>query len=114
MLVTPGEKVHVIYRAFYDGSLRRHFVGTVLAAEGALCRVEGYTFVTDTQTHMFERKPGPRTTMVDLAHPGYIANVIHPDTVIDEVAYHYVRDVGLVCTDGKAFSLNINEYGART
>ncbi len=114
MLINPGEKVHVIYRAMYEGSLRRHFVGTVIAADGATCRVQGYAFVTDPNTRMFERKADLRETLVDLAHPGYIANLIPPDTEIDNVTYKYIRDYGLACTDGGSFTLNINEYGART
>ncbi len=113
-MISIGEKVHVIYRALYDGSLRRHFVGEVIAAEGAVVRLRGHAFVTDPQTRMFERREATRETVIDLGHPGYIANVIDPDTVISDVTYRYIREIGLVCTDDGAFALDINEYGSRS
>ncbi len=114
MLFSVDEKMHVIYRALFEGSQRRHFVGTVTAVDGAACRLSGYAYLSDPQTRMFERKPDLRETVVDTAHPGYITNIIHPDTDIESVQYRYVREVGLVCTDGKVFELNINEYGAKS
>lgn len=113
MIVDVGTKLHVIYRALYDSSLRRHFVGVVEAADGSVCRIRGYAFVTNPQTRMFEKRAGQRTTVIDLAESGYITNIIHPDTDIEAVSYRYARDVGLVATDDQAFTLNINEYGTR-
>lgn len=113
MIVGKGEKLHVMYRSFYEKSARRHFVGEIVEVEGAICRLEGYAFIFDDRKSEFARKPDKRITIIDVAESGVISNVISPDVVIDEVRYRYVQDVGLVATDGKGFTLNINEFGAR-
>ncbi|MGB5211406.1 MAG: hypothetical protein WBO47_09165 [Gammaproteobacteria bacterium] len=114
MVIDKGDKVHIVYRALYDNSTRRHFLGEVLATEGAVCRVEGYAFVYDRKTTMFEKKPDKRTTILDLGESGYVVNVIESNVDLDSVCYDYLRDVGLVATDGKAFLLNINEFGSKS
>ena len=44
MIVSKGEKVHVIMRRFFDEAVRRHFVGEIKEADGAIVRLEGYVF----------------------------------------------------------------------
>ncbi len=114
MIIECGNKVHIIYRALYDSSIRRHFVGEVIAADGALCRLEGFAFVYDPKSTMYVKKPEKRTTIVDLGESGYIVNVIDSGVDLDRVIYKYVSDVGLVATDNEKFVLNINEFGARS
>lgn len=114
MLVGKGEKLHIMYRSFYEKSARRHFVGEVIEVEGAICRLEGYAFIFDDRKGEFTRKADKRTTIIDVAESGVVSNVISPDVVVGEVRYRYVQDVGLVATDGKEFTLNINEFGARS
>lgn len=114
MIIDVGEKVHVIYRANYESSVRRHFIGKILAADGALCRIEGYVFVRDPKTDVYTRKPEKRVTIIDLAESGYIVNVIDPDVDLDNVSYKYLENVGLAATDGKRFALNINEFGGKS
>ena len=53
MVIEPGDKVHVVYRAYYNESVRRHFLGEVMAAKGALCRIKGFSFVRDPQSEMY-------------------------------------------------------------
>ena len=114
MIIEKGNKVHVIYRALYENSTRRHFLGEVLEAEGTLCRLEGYVFIYDPKSSMFVRKPEKRVTIIDLAESGYIVNVINTQVNLDKVSYKYEQDVGLVATDGSSFTLNINEFGAKS
>lgn len=114
MIVEKGNKVHVVYRALYESASRRHFLGEVVAAEGALCRIEGFAFILDRKTDTYLRRPERRTTIIDLAESGYIVNVIDSSIDIDSVRYTYAREVGLVVTDDKDFALNINEFGAKS
>lgn len=114
MLVSNGDKVHIIYRALYEDSTRRHIVGEIMAAEGVVCRIEGYVFVYDSKTTMFERKDDKRVTIIDLAESGYIVNIIDRDVNIDEVNYRFLPNLGLAATDGKNFVLNINEFGRKS
>ena len=113
MIIETGEHVHVIYRALYETSGRRHFLGKVQVAEGTVCRIEGYVFVYDQKTSMFNKKPEKRITVMDLSESGYIVNIIDKKVVLDNIVYKYEQGVGLVATDGKGFSLNINEFGAK-
>jgi hypothetical protein len=103
-----------IYRALYENSNRRHFLGEAVAAEGALCRLEGAVFVYDPKSTMYIKTPETRTTIVDLGESGYIVNVIDPAVNSDDVTYQYVRDFGLIATDNDKSMLNMNEFGARS
>jgi hypothetical protein len=114
VIIAPGEKVHLTYRANYEKSTRRHFLGEVIASEGAVCRLEGYAFVLDPKAGSYIKRPEKRTTIVDLGESGYIVNVIDPDIDLSSVSYRYARAVGLVVTDDKNFTMNINEFGARS
>ena len=114
MIISKGDKVHVVYRALYEKSTRRHFLGEVVEAEGALCRMEGYAFVYDVKSAQYKKKPEKRLTIVDLAESGYIVNIIDASLDLDSVQYKYLLDIGLVATDGKNFSLDIHEFGIKS
>ena len=114
MIIEKGEHVHVIYRALYESSGRRHFLGEVREAEGAVCRVEGYVFVYDQKSSVYLKKPEKRITVMDLSESGYIVNIIDPNVSLESIVYKYEQGVGLVAVDGKGFSLNVNEFGAKS
>ena len=114
MLIRMGEKIHISYRMLYEKSVRRHFIGEVIANEGTNCKLEGYVFIFDSSANMFSRKPELRITIIDLAESGYIVNIIPSETTIKEVSYKYEKGTGLVATDGKHFSLDINEFGSKS
>lgn len=114
MVIERGDKVHVIYRALYENATRRHFLGEVLVAAGAVCRIEGYVFIYDQKSTMYTRRPEIRTTIIDLAESGYIVNLISSDVDLDKVTYKYIQGTGLIATDDQGFSLNINEFGAKS
>ena len=103
-----------MYRALYENSTRRHFLGEVQVAEGSVCRLEGFVFVYDQKTTEFVRKPEKRITIIDISESGYITNVIDPEVNLDNVIYKYSQGVGLIATDNNGFSLNINEFGAKS
>jgi len=114
MIIEKGEKIHVMYRALYENSTRRHFLGEVKMTEGAICRLEGFVFFYDQKTTEFIRKPEKRTTIIDLSESGYIANIIDPEINLDNAIYKYAQGIGLIATDNKGFSLNINEFGSKS
>lgn len=114
MVIEKGDKVHVVYRALYDNSIRRHFLGEVIAADGAVCRLQGFAFVYDKLSTMFEKKTDLRTTIIDLAESGYVVNIVDSSVDLDSVKYDYQRGIGLVATDGKGFAMNINEFGTKS
>ncbi|MCB1960923.1 MAG: hypothetical protein KDE68_10450 [Rhodocyclaceae bacterium] len=114
MVVDIGDKVHVMYRALYENATRRHFLGEVCAVDRGLCRLEGFAYVYDQKSTVFVKKPERRTTVIDLGESGYIVNVVDRGVDIASVLYRYTSDAGLVATDGKAFVLNINEFGVKS
>lgn len=114
MIINKGEKIHVVYRALYEDSTRRHFVGEVQYAEGAICRAEGYVFVYDKNKSEFLKKVDKRISIIDLADIGCITTVISSDVKLENVVYTYTKNLGLVATDNESFSLNINEFSARS
>lgn len=114
MIVGIGEKLHIVYRSYYEQSTRRHFIGEVLAAEGSVCRIQGFVFIYDERTSEFVRRQNKRTTIIDVAESGFIANIISSNINLEEVRYQYARDIGLIATDGKEFSLTINEFSAKS
>lgn len=114
MIIANGDKVHLIYRALYENAIRRHFVGEVAATDGALCRIVGHAYIYDEQEGTYTRRPERRTTIANVAESGYIVNIIGADVDLDKVSYRYIGEVGLVVTDGKDFTLNINEFGPKS
>jgi hypothetical protein len=114
MIIEKGNKVHIIYRALFENSTRRHFLGEVIAADGATCCLEGFAFVYGSKSTMFVNKPEKRVTVADLGDSGYIVNIVDSGVKIDSVSYKYTIDAGLVATDNKSFTLNISEFGAKS
>ncbi len=113
MLIEEGTKLHVIYRALFEKSTRRHFLGEVIKNEGVICLLQGYAFVYDPKLETYQRKPEKRITVIDLAESGYVVNLVATNVNLDDVTYKYRQETGMVATDGKDFSLDINEFGLR-
>lgn len=109
--ISVGDKLHIITRRVFDGDVRRHFAGEVRAV-GDLCDVEGYAFVFDTGANQYQKRTPARSRLFGLGHPGLIVNRIPRDVDLDELEYRQV-DGHLMVTDGKGFSLDINEFGPK-
>jgi hypothetical protein len=88
-------------------------MGKVLVVDGSLCRLEGYFLVYDERKTEFVKIEEKRTIIVGLGDSGLIFNVIDANARLEDVHYRYAAGTGLVATDGKSFSLNINEFGAK-
>lgn len=110
MLVSKGEKVHVITRPLYATEPIRHFAGEVLGANDVAMRVQGYVFVYEPERLQFVRRAEVRTRIVGYADAGHIIKVIPEDVVLEALTYRLDRNDRLVVTDGKGFSLDINEF----
>lgn len=113
MIVSNGEKLHVCVRRMLDDETRRHYVGEVAEAAGAVVRLKAWMFIFDNTRNEFVRKPELRTTIMDLGESGYTVSVIPANVDLGELRYAINRDRRLVVTDGEAFSLDINEFGPR-
>ena len=111
MLITTGEKMHIVMRRRFAEDIRRHFAGTVTEAEGAVVRIDGYAFVFDSRKNQFMKKTEIRHSIFDIAAEGYIVNILPPDVEIKDLRYQVSEQGDLVFTDNKRFSLDINEFG---
>ena len=110
VLLKQREKIHVITRRRFERDLRRHFVGEVQAATETTARVEGYTFVFDEGENEFVKRPETRVRIFGLADSGNIINVIPEATDIRNLSYRLSAENRLILTDGKSFSLDVNEF----
>ncbi len=113
MIFRSGEKVHVVIRRKFESDIRRHFVGEIEenSSFSTSARIRGYVFIFDTTANHFVKKPEERTTIMDLAESGYTVNILHPDVEISQLKYLVNEQKRLVVTDGKRFSLDVNEFG---
>lgn len=112
MIVSKGEKVHVVYRRTLEAEVRRHFIGEIIEAHDAIVRLDGIVFIFDNSLNQFIKKTESRTTIINLAESGYIVNLIGSQVNIEDLKYTMSTSRRLTLTDGKGFSLDINEFGA--
>lgn len=111
-MVVIGDKLHIVTRRLFADDLRRHFVGEVLHVGGDLCEVQGYAFVYDIFKNDYSRYAGIRRRIFGLGDSGHIINKLPDGLVVGEVRYRTVEG-RLVATDGKDFTLEINEFGTK-
>ncbi|MDH3455042.1 MAG: hypothetical protein OEL80_07815 [Desulfuromonadales bacterium] len=112
MILERGEKIHVILRRNFEGDMRRHFIGEIIAVDNTLARVAGYAFVLDSTTGKYIRRPEKRIRIIGLADSGLVINVLPANADIDHALYTLSPESKLVVSDGKNFTLDINEFGA--
>ncbi len=112
MIVSKGEKVHVIYRRNFEDEVRRHFIGEIIEASGVVVKLQGHAVIFDNSKNLYVKKPETRYTIIDLSESGYIVNVIEKSVIISELQYIIDNNKNLILTDKKSFSLDINEFGA--
>jgi len=112
MIVETGEKVHVIERRQFAEDLRRHFVGQVTRCTESAIRVRGHAWVHDHVKGDYIRKPDKRERVMHLGDR-LVINILPADVNLDELKYLDIPRAGLVVTDEKGFTLDINEFKAR-
>lgn len=112
MVLYAGEKVHVITRRSFEGDVQRHFAGEVEIAGENVVRLRGYTFVFefDAMSYRFVRRPESCIKIVSLIDSANIINVVPTEVNLEELEYKTSAKKHLAITDGKAFSVDINEF----
>jgi len=110
MIISPGEKIHIVSRPLYDEDTRRYFVGEVINAEGDLVRARGYVFVLDRRSQKFHKLPELRIRIFGFADARIIVNVIPNDTEIEAIDCQINDQARMVVTDGRSFRLDIHEF----
>jgi reverse gyrase len=110
-ILSPGEKIHVIHRRYFEKDARRHFVGEVESYEHGIARASGYVFVVDDlNKHMFVKRPDRRTKLIPISSGEVIVNVISETVDLERVAYE-IKDRSLRVTDGSDWSMDVKEFG---
>jgi len=112
MILQKGEKVHIITRRNFETDVRRHFLGEVIDCVRDLIRVSGYSYVFDNSRNEYLKRNDLRVKIFGLGDSNIITNVLPQDALLENVVYTVSKDKRLVVTDGKTFSLDINEFGA--
>lgn len=112
MVISTGEKVHIITRRLFEEDLRRHFVGVVETCTETTIRVNGWAFVFDQAVTEFTRRDGARTRVFSLTSAGLIIGVLPGDVDLEKVRYRADKSGGRVLTDDQGFEMNISEFGA--
>jgi len=112
MVISRGEKVHVITRRQFEADLSRHFAGVVEEAAEGIVRAVGYTCVYDQAKSEFVRRGERRTRLFGSGDAGLIINVL-PETVDLESLRYSPDENGLrALTDAQGFEMIIGEFGA--
>jgi hypothetical protein len=109
MVLSVGEKLHIIHRQSFDGDTRRHFVGTVEACDGNLAKVEGYLFAVDKKSNMFlKHDPKMRTRIIALTSGMLIINVLPPTVDIEKITYKHSSLDHIVVSDSCDWHLDLS------
>jgi hypothetical protein len=111
MVLKEGEKIHVIMRRQFEDDVRRHFVGEVQGVTEIAVRVQGYAFVFDPFKHLYLKRPELRVRIFPAADSGIIITVIPQTVILEDISYQMSQQNRMIVTDGKEFTLDINEFG---
>lgn len=111
MVLDVGEKLYIVTRKNFDGDLRRHFAGEVKAVTENTVRVEGLAFVFDLNSGNFVKKPERRVRIFSLTDAAIIIIVLPATSNLEGISYQRSTGNRLVVTDGKTFTLDLNEFG---
>lgn len=110
MVLQKGERLHIMARRLFEGDVRLHFVCEVDDVTETSFRASGYLFVLDKTNNRYERREDTRTRVFSLPDMGLIINVLPQEVDVAAVIYRTTGD-GLVVTDDKTFTMDINEFG---
>jgi hypothetical protein len=109
-VLAPGDKLHIMTRRLFADDIHPHFICEVAAVSGATFKAKGYSFVFDSGTNSYIKHPSARTRVFSLSNAGYIVTLFPDEVDLTELAYR-VASGRLVITNGRDFSLEINEFG---
>jgi hypothetical protein len=108
MLLNDGDVVLVSNRRMFERDESRFFLGRTIASEGALLKVEGYTFVRDLSSGQIVKKDEVRIKVLSLASPGYIVYQLPRDTNIN-MAMIQGENGEAILADGSREIMNLSE-----
>jgi hypothetical protein len=109
MVLSKGDKIHVIHRQLFEASARRHFAGTVEACDSGLARVTGYLFSMGAKSNQFERHdPLLRTHIVPLTSGLLIINILPGHLALDKLSYKHRAGNSILLSDCSDWNLDLS------
>jgi hypothetical protein len=111
MLLSPGEKVHVLVRRRFDGDVQRQLVGEVEAANEGAVRLRAYSFSFEPAFNLYMRSEEARVQIVSLSDGDNVVTVLPGEVELEKLEFRQANN-RTVLTDG-AFSLEVEESGGR-
>lgn len=106
MLLSTGEKIHVMHRTFFDKATGRTLVGVVEACESGVVRVHGHIYEMDPARGVLLRQNGPVTRFISLVNGEHIVTPLPDSVALDSLAYTQdARDLQL--TDGSKWEVQL-------
>ena len=113
MIITAGDKVHIVTRRLFETDLRRHCAGIVQEVSDDQIKARGYVFVFDESQNEFVRRDDERVRIFPISDSGLIVNLLPKETDVDNIRYRIGESGCRTATDGRAMSLNVSEFGAK-
>ncbi len=110
MILEKDEKVFIVERKYFNEDVRRFFCGEVIACSENLLRAKGYVWFMSHRLNQFVKKPELRERIFCLNNR-LVINVMPRDLDLGLVHYSFDQKRGHLITDGKDYSLNIDEFG---
>ena len=111
MVLSKGEKVHVMTRRSMESSPRAHVVGVVQETADGLARIECWAYVWNRTERRFLRKTEKRVRIVSLVSADNIVTVLPATARLEDVEYR-LEGRTLLVTDGKGWSLDASEFAS--
>lgn len=108
-LLRSGDKLLISHRRLYQEDVARHFVGSVDECDGSIVQMTGVTFVRETRTGTYVRKPGNRTKILSLATGSLIVYRLPNSVHVAGLEIENRDDRGIFVVDGRGFELNLTE-----
>ncbi len=108
-LLRSGDNLLISHRRLYLEDVARHYVGSVDECEGSIVQLTGVTFVRESRTGSYVRKPGVRTKILSLASGSLIVYRLPNEIHIETLDIENRGELGLFMVDGQGFELNLTE-----
>ena len=107
MLLSQGEKVHVMHHSYFEKAGGRTLVGTVDDCDSGVARIRGHIYAVDQTKGVPVRQKETVTRFISLVNGEHAVTPL-PETVsLDNVVY--AQDAkGLRITDGTEWTIHLS------
>lgn len=107
-LIATHCKLLACHRRLFEADEPRYFVGEVVAFNGAVVKLRGYSFVRDIGTGLLLRKEDVRTKIISVIAGTHLLYELPCELAVESL--RFVSDEGvLALTDGERFRMDMTE-----